>query len=247
MYEDDGKTLDYDRLTQLYPPVSPSAMTKQPENLNSSKRKSLRPNNQKETRKISKSSTMKDLTSKTPIKNRTRPAKREEQHELFPSVEKENELDQSRKKDGDILELKSTRRGGKNSLVIRKKVKQDVKDAKPQQSGELEMEVDSNKETAAYSVNSDIINENSNILNENEVNYTGQIMIAESAKVLKKRGRKRKNLEPTQVKKSIELLEVDKTPCYLLNPIPDFLDKFKTENIHSINKLFYFDPIHLSL
>ena len=131
-------------------------------------------------------------------------------------------------------------------MINRKKVKPDLKDAK-QQSGELEMEVDSTKETAAYSVNSDTINDNTNILNENEVNNHEEIMIAESAKVLKKRGRKRKNLEPTQVKKSIELFELDKTPCYVLNPIPSFLDKFKTENIHSINKLFYFDPIHVSL
>lgn len=243
MYVDDGITLDYDRLTQLYPPDSPSISKTQALIPNTQKRKSLRPNNQKETGKISNSSIMKDLTTKTQIKTRNRPPPREEQHELFPLVEKDTELEHSTKKDGGSLELRSTRSTAKNTMINRKKVKPDLKDSK-QQHGDLELDVDSTKETTAYSVNSDTINDNPN---ENEVHNNEEIMISESAKVLKKRGRKRKIQEPVQVKKSLEMFEVDKTPCYLLNPIPNFFDKFKTENIHYINKLFYFDPVQLSL
>ena len=110
-----------------------------------------------------------------------------------------------------------------------------------------EAEVDSTKDTSTQSVASEILNEN---INKKQTRLAKEIKSSKAKKGISKKQKQKDAMINESLVKEIVVppsTEEKNKANYLINAIPCFFEKFRTENMYSINRSFYFDPIKLSL
>jgi len=235
-YSDDGRTLDYDMLKQCYPlhendiPPNISLAEKAPKN---------------ETSELASKSESK-MFIKGPINSSAAPAKgkkslihRLDTEDLESASDSAGDDEEDWKKSKKGANSKIRAKAKKDSTYKRKKLKVEGGEKAVKSWNEDEAEVDSTRDTSTQSVASEVLNEN---INKNEIQKS------KGKKRISKTKKQKKAVSETLVKEVvIPAPEEKKRANYLINAIPCFFEKFRTENMYSINRSFYFDPINLSL
>ncbi len=236
-YSDDGRTLDYDLLKACYPnhDVDPEPYRPSPQKLAKSASAAKGSINSKPTSGKGKKSLIHHLDMEDP-------------ESLFDALEDdENDLNKSRKRAEINSKDKTEGKAKRKPYVKRKKLKIEGLE----EEGKLwndEAEVDSTKDTSTQSVASEVLNEN---INKKQTRLAKEIKGTKAKKGISK---KQKQKDAAVINESL-VKEIVVPPSteeknkanYLINAIPCFFEKFRTENMYSINRSFYFDPINLSL
>ena len=236
-YTDNGILLDYDLLKSCFPlhPTYEETIDISP--LKTEKINVINDESEKGNKKQSKPSNMKGVstimkktsalhfidleTQKFPLEVSTENRKGEEKKSVTRSGSKKQ-----------AKELDSAR-------LVRKKVKVDITGNESKIEID-ETEFDSIKETTQ------------SVISDTKEQYINPVNIQAMSKQLERRvakkGKKNKGEKNIVFKESvIGLIDDEKKANYLINPIPNFFEKFKTDNMYIINRSFYFDPINLSL
>jgi len=234
-YTDDGITLDYDLLRSYYPPQNSVNESQNTSSQKNEKIDVVNNENEKGNKKHAKSANMRSMMKKTSTIHYI--ASEEQETVLNSSTEN---LKEDGRKSLTRSESKRAAKELKNIELVRKKLKiEGVENESKLENDETEF--DSTKETTAHSTISEI---------KEQIQDAVNLQAIPKTRVRKppKRGKKNKREKKLVFKACvIERFDEEKKANYLINPIPNFFEKFKTENIYFINRSFYFDPINLSL
>jgi len=235
-YSDDGRTLDYDLLKACYP--EHDADTEPYRSLSQKLAKNA---------PVTKGPINSKVASGKGKKSLIHHLDMEDPESLFGALEDdEYDLNKSRERGEINSNSKTEGKTKRKPLVKRKKLKIEG----IEEEGKLwndEAEVDSTKDTSTQSVASENLNEN---INKKQTRLAKEIKRSKAKKGISKKQKQKDAVINESLVKEIVVppsTEEKNKANYLINAIPCFFEKFRTENMYSINRSFYFDPINLSL